>query len=134
MAQALEKPTLQSNLRHMQFRDQHGNIISMSTHLFKSRTNNWVADPDRSNPTRPRLERPLDTIRSFEAAIDGSYNRRYSQVGASQTMNFVLPIYTNLGSIEAMSPIQSRPSSFYPGKKCLFPAACFTYMGIGIQK
>ncbi|KAL9587113.1 MAG: hypothetical protein Q9212_000480 [Teloschistes hypoglaucus] len=34
------------------------------------------ADPDRSNPTRPRLERPLDTIRSFEAAIDGSYERR----------------------------------------------------------
>ncbi|KAL9020996.1 MAG: hypothetical protein Q9185_001823 [Variospora sp. 1 TL-2023] len=33
-------------------------------------------DPDRSNPTRPRLERPLDTIRAFEAAIDGSYERR----------------------------------------------------------
>ncbi|KAL8782835.1 MAG: hypothetical protein Q9213_005074 [Squamulea squamosa] len=34
-----------------------------------------TADPDRSNPTRPRLERPLDTIRAFEAAIDGSYER-----------------------------------------------------------
>lgn len=33
-----------------------------------------LADPDLSNPTRPRLERPLDTIRSFEAAINGSYN------------------------------------------------------------
>ncbi|KAE8407275.1 hypothetical protein BDV37DRAFT_30340 [Aspergillus pseudonomiae] len=33
-------------------------------------------DPDLSNPTRPRLERPLDTIRSFEAAIYGSYNSR----------------------------------------------------------
>lgn len=32
-----------------------------------------AADPDLSNPTRPRLERPLDTIRSFEAAIDGTY-------------------------------------------------------------
>lgn len=31
-------------------------------------------DPDRSNPTRNRWERPLDTIRSFEAAIDGGYN------------------------------------------------------------
>ena len=38
----------------------------------------WPADPDLSNPTRPRMERPLDTIRSFEAAIDGSYNRRAS--------------------------------------------------------
>jgi len=24
------------------------------------------------------MERPLDTIRSFEAAIDGSYNKRFS--------------------------------------------------------
>ncbi len=37
-----------------------------------------TADPDLSNPTRPRMERPLDTIRSFEAAIDGSYSRRAS--------------------------------------------------------
>ncbi|GFF31111.1 uncharacterized protein C19C7.04c [Aspergillus udagawae] len=43
------------SLRSMQHRDKDGNIIS---------------DPDRSNPTRPRLERPLDTIRSFEAAIE----------------------------------------------------------------
>lgn len=32
------------------------------------------ADPDLSNPTRPRFERPLDTIRSFEAAIYGAYS------------------------------------------------------------
>lgn len=36
----------------------------------------YVADPDLSNPTRPRFERPLDTIRAFEAAIDGSYHSR----------------------------------------------------------
>jgi hypothetical protein len=35
-----------------------------------------LADPDRSNPSRKRLERPLDTIRAFEAAIDGTYDRR----------------------------------------------------------
>ena len=44
----------------------------------KSVANAVTADPDLSNPTRPRMERPLDTIRSFEAAIDGSYNRRAS--------------------------------------------------------
>lgn len=33
-------------------------------------------DPDRSNPTRSRWERPLDTIRAFEAAIDGNYPRK----------------------------------------------------------
>ncbi|KAJ5226559.1 uncharacterized protein N7469_006565 [Penicillium citrinum] len=45
----------QFSLRSVQHRDRDGNII---------------VDPDRSNPTRSRLERPLDTIRSFEAAID----------------------------------------------------------------
>ncbi|OAQ81521.1 hypothetical protein VFPFJ_03316 [Purpureocillium lilacinum] len=48
-------------LRSMQHKDTWGNPIS---------------DPDKSNPTRSRWERPLDTIRSFEAAIDGGYNRK----------------------------------------------------------
>ncbi|KAK4153075.1 meiotically up-regulated gene 9 protein [Chaetomidium leptoderma] len=39
---------------------------------------NPIAEPDRSNPTRSRWERPLDTIRSFEAAIDGGYSNRKS--------------------------------------------------------
>jgi hypothetical protein len=42
------------------------------------------ADPDLSNPTRPRLERPLDTIRSFEAAIYGAYSNNrgsYARTG-----------------------------------------------------
>ncbi|KAK3695088.1 hypothetical protein B0T22DRAFT_477786 [Podospora appendiculata] len=50
-------------LRNIQHRDAFGNLI---------------ADPDRSNPTRSRWERPLDTIRSFEAAIDGGYSNRKS--------------------------------------------------------
>ncbi|KAL2128310.1 hypothetical protein VTI74DRAFT_9361 [Chaetomium olivicolor] len=50
-------------LRSIQHKDAYGNPI---------------ADPDRSNPTRSRWERPLDTIRSFEAAIDGEYNNRRS--------------------------------------------------------
>ncbi|EME43953.1 hypothetical protein DOTSEDRAFT_71686 [Dothistroma septosporum NZE10] len=48
-------------LRTVQHKDIHGNVI---------------VDPDLSNPTRPRLERPLDTIRSFEKAIDNGYKRR----------------------------------------------------------
>ncbi|KAI0890733.1 uncharacterized protein GGS22DRAFT_17762 [Annulohypoxylon maeteangense] len=50
----------QAPLRSFQHKDVYGNPIT---------------DPDRSNPTRSRLERPLDTIRGFEAAIDGGYNR-----------------------------------------------------------
>jgi hypothetical protein len=60
VAVALEKSNL-GNLRAMQHKDQFGNVIT---------------DPDLSNPTRPRLERPLDTIRSFEAAIYGTYTGR----------------------------------------------------------
>ncbi|THC97992.1 hypothetical protein EYZ11_002494 [Aspergillus tanneri] len=70
---ALEKSTL-SSLREMQHKDQYGNIIT---------------DPDLSNPTRPRLERPLDTIRSFEAAIYGTYSSRpvsYAKTDATAIM------------------------------------------------
>ncbi|CAK4031973.1 Hypothetical predicted protein [Lecanosticta acicola] len=61
-----EESTLTS-LRGLQHRDAHGNAIT---------------DPDLSNPTRPRMERPLDTIRSFEKAIDNGYKRRSSFVRA----------------------------------------------------
>ncbi|KAJ5761756.1 uncharacterized protein N7511_005138 [Penicillium nucicola] len=47
--------TTQFSLRSIQHKDREGKLIS---------------DPDLSNPTRSRLERPLDTIRSFDAAID----------------------------------------------------------------
>ncbi|GFN20592.1 hypothetical protein AtubIFM55763_005683 [Aspergillus tubingensis] len=43
------------SLRSMQHRDREGKVIT---------------EPDLSNPTRYRFERPLDTIRSFEAAIE----------------------------------------------------------------
>ncbi|GAP83363.1 putative DUF2406 domain protein [Rosellinia necatrix] len=60
---AMEAQTVSERpaLRSIQHRDAFGNLI---------------ADPDRSNPTRNRWERPLDTIRGFEAAIDGGYNRK----------------------------------------------------------
>ncbi|KAH6690421.1 hypothetical protein F5X68DRAFT_69783 [Plectosphaerella plurivora] len=58
--QAMTKNSL-APLRSIQHRDSYGNAI---------------AEPDRSNPTRSRWERPLDTIRSFEAAIDGGYSRK----------------------------------------------------------
>ncbi|EOA89026.1 hypothetical protein ACJQWK_06230 [Exserohilum turcicum] len=85
IAAALEKPTLQS-LRGFQHTDSAGNPI---------------VDPDLSNPTRSRWERPLDTIRSFEAAIDNEYRRRSQSVRADQT--------------EVMSSYGSRRSSYYGG-------------------
>ncbi|KAH8732743.1 hypothetical protein GQ44DRAFT_601644 [Phaeosphaeriaceae sp. PMI808] len=85
IAAALEKPTLQS-LRSFQHNDSSGNPI---------------ADPDLSNPTRSRWERPLDTIKSFEAAIDGEYRRRAQSMRDNQT--------------EVMSGMNSRRSSYYGG-------------------
>ncbi|KAL3455609.1 hypothetical protein BJX64DRAFT_294871 [Aspergillus heterothallicus] len=43
--------------------------LSLSAIQHLDRQGKVIADPDRSNPTRPRMERPLDTIRGFEAAI-----------------------------------------------------------------
>jgi len=63
-AQMLEQATIGS-LRSGQHLDINGNVIT---------------DPDLSNPTRPRMERPLDTIRSFEKAIDNGYKRRSSMM------------------------------------------------------
>lgn len=37
---------------------------------------NVINDPDRSNPSRPRDERPLDTIRSFEYSYTGDERLR----------------------------------------------------------
>ncbi|KPM43627.1 hypothetical protein AK830_g2917 [Neonectria ditissima] len=58
-------------LRSMQHKDSFGNAI---------------ADPDKSNPTRNRWERPLDTIRSFEAAIDGGYARKSIYGGDTESV------------------------------------------------
>ncbi|KAJ6130948.1 hypothetical protein N7523_001408 [Penicillium sp. IBT 18751x] len=46
------------------------NVFSLRSIQHKDRSGQIISDPDRSNPTRARLERPLDTIRSFQAAID----------------------------------------------------------------
>ncbi|KAF3919667.1 hypothetical protein ABW20_dc0105549 [Dactylellina cionopaga] len=54
---------------------QAGKGISQIRH--KDIHGNEITDPDRSNPTRHRMERPLDTIRSFEKAISGDYDRDY---------------------------------------------------------
>ncbi|ESZ98901.1 hypothetical protein SBOR_0759 [Sclerotinia borealis F-4128] len=64
-AVANEVATSLAPIRAIQHRDSQGNPI---------------ADPDRSNPTRSRWERPLDTIRAFEAAIDGNYSSRKSMI------------------------------------------------------
>ncbi|KAI9370123.1 hypothetical protein BJX61DRAFT_544931 [Aspergillus egyptiacus] len=50
--------------------------FSLSSIEHLDRNGKVITDPDRSNPTRPRLERPLDTIRGFEAAIETRRGQR----------------------------------------------------------
>ena len=61
-------------------------------------TEQCTADPDHSNPTRPRLERPLDTIRSFEAAIDGHNRRQSFRTGISYKLPSLYYPELTLGS------------------------------------
>lgn len=55
--------------------------------VHKDSLGNPISDPDRSNPTRSRWERPLDTIRSFEAAIDGGYRKSYVRTESSDNFS-----------------------------------------------
>ncbi|KAK7734896.1 hypothetical protein SLS63_004317 [Diaporthe eres] len=62
------------------------------------------SDPDLSNPTRWREERPLDTIRAFEAAIEGSYRNSMINSGGG---NYQLSLPT---PSDTYTPLPSTPS------------------------
>jgi len=87
-------------------------LVSLRGAQHKDANGNLIADPDLSNPTRPRLERPLDTIRSFEKAIDNGYKRKssymrsesYNQEGQSSRRN------SYFGGGEYMQSSQRRRS------------------------
>lgn len=51
-------------------------LTPMSSVQHKDWKGDVISDPDKSNPARSRMERPLDTIRSFEAAIDSGHKRK----------------------------------------------------------
>jgi hypothetical protein len=92
-----------ASLRSIQHRDAYGNPI---------------ADPDKSNPTRSRWERPLDTIRSFEAAIDGGYNRKSMMRAGMNGHHFAqLGIHAHDELAETDSVTNwNRRSSYHPGE------------------
>ncbi|EEP82782.1 predicted protein [Uncinocarpus reesii 1704] len=95
------KSNLES-LRGIQHKDRFGNVINC---LLR-----YPAEPDLSNPTRHRFERPLDTIRAFEAAVDGTYNSRRLSYVREDSVNG-----------------QSRPTSYFgdPRGNLSYPAHNF---------
>ncbi|KAF5023151.1 hypothetical protein F66182_4784 [Fusarium sp. NRRL 66182] len=89
-------------LRSMQHKDSLGNNIE---------------DPDKSNPTRNRWERPLDTIRSFEAAIDGGYSRKSlyrAETDSQANWNRRNSSFTNQPRFPRDHYYGGRPASFRP--------------------
>ncbi|CAK7219765.1 hypothetical protein SCUCBS95973_003929 [Sporothrix curviconia] len=75
------------------------------------------SEPDKSNPTRYRWERPLDTIRSFEAAIDGGYTRKSSYPNEESTTFSRRSSYYTQSNNNARYPQDSyygRPQSHMP--------------------
>ena len=93
-----------------------------------------VAEADRSNPTRHRYESPLATIRSFEAAIDMSYQRRVSDQRRESRMlgPFAEPKREEKElTRRAGSPdMQARQSSYFSGKhKYIRGCVRFALMG-----
>lgn len=86
---------------------------------------NESVDPDLSNPTRHRFERPLDTIRAFEAAIDGSYSNRrtsYARPGTANPDRFYNMMDALTLSIDESPNGYSRRSSYFGGKLSHFLA------------
>lgn len=78
-----------------------------------------ITDPDTSNPTRPRLERPLDTIRSFEAAIDGEWKRKSHNNRSGKDRDLVTIVIWSLQTVtesEDFTQYSSRRASYVGGK------------------
>lgn len=64
---------------------------SLSTLAHKDVWGNPIKEPDLTNPTRSRWERPLDTIRGFHDSIDRGYRRSYYSGGGEEQGTPVSP-------------------------------------------
>ncbi|KAI9812426.1 MAG: hypothetical protein M1827_004657 [Pycnora praestabilis] len=91
---------------------QSNHIGSIRAIQHKDGSGNIIAEPDRSNPTRSRWERPLDTIRSFEAAIDGSSSNRKSYVRTGFNNGNNIARFPQEGGYNGHRAAPSRPDSF----------------------
>lgn len=77
-----------------------------------------INDPDRSNPARSRMERPLDTIRSFEAAIDNNHKRKALARSGMFSLSLLSATLTDFQAESVdLSAMSSRRESFVGGGK-----------------
>jgi len=80
----------------------------LAGHAYKDIWGREIKEPDRSNPTRARWERPLDTIRSFQESIDRGYRRSYYQDEPPAT-----PAETNWGPRSSARGEAATDSMYY---------------------
>ncbi|TGZ81977.1 hypothetical protein EX30DRAFT_371172 [Ascodesmis nigricans] len=71
-----------TELQPWQLSNEH-NSKSLSQLRHKDIWGNDIKEPDLTNPTRNRWERPLDTVRGFQECIDRQYRRNSFYDGAS---------------------------------------------------
>ena len=106
--EAVTEPTLLTS---------HNNQYHVATDWF----GNVMDAPDKNNPTRPKYERPLDTVRSFEYAIARDYGDLVEGGGASSHRNSTYSAYhpsvvAGSGGRESVQNGLSTQQQYYAGK------------------
>ena len=131
-AAVFEKATIES-LRAVQHKDRDGNLIGKSRRvdavLCRLALDSDIAvaaEPDLTNPTRSRWERPLDTIRSFDKNIEAGYKRRslsrsgrFRDHSAKDARHRLTHADLVSESHDQREQLASRRSSHYGGKHTL---------------
>lgn len=99
-------------IRTLTHKDEKGNPIGMPFTRSPILPSSLIllVDPDFSNPTRSRWERPLETIRRFQEQIDEDYKRRVTVAGQGE-----LPTASCIILMELTTHVElaSRRSSYY---------------------
>lgn len=91
-------------------------------YISKDLYGNEITEPDLSNPTRSRHERPLDTIRSFEAA---AYGKEYT-VGADSSSEF--------GGLQRGESRQSIHAAYEPRRQPVHRGSSMSYSTNQMQR
>ncbi|KAH8602532.1 hypothetical protein B0O99DRAFT_679528 [Bisporella sp. PMI_857] len=96
---------------------QENKLPSIRDLQHYDKNGNPIADPDRSNPTRSRWERPLDTIRAFEEAIDGNYSRKSIHIRSGTDSTDAQSQFNRRSSYFASTEERPRypPNGYYGG-------------------
>ncbi|KAG9253605.1 uncharacterized protein F5Z01DRAFT_148721 [Emericellopsis atlantica] len=101
----------------MEAAQTHSSLTPLRSMQHKDAYGNMIEEPDHSNPTRHRWERPLETIRSFNDAVEGGYKRRsMMRTDTEPSINWSRRNSHHPGAAQP----RSRPDSFYGSRPVSF--------------